>query len=56
MGKGLRSWALVRSACFLGTANGLIAPQSADSHLPEPSIVIFSGLPLTVLVVTLFMV
>lgn len=41
---------------FFGGLMGLIFPQSADSHLPEASMVIFSGLPLTVLVVFIFMV
>ncbi len=35
---------------------GLMAPQSAASHLPEASMLIFSGLPLTVVVVFIFMV
>jgi len=41
---------------FLGGVMGLMLPQSADSHLPEASMVIFSGLPLTVVVVFIFMV
>ena len=41
--------------CF-GGVMGLIEPQSADIHLPEASMLIFSGLPLTVLVVFIFIV
>ena len=35
---------------------GLTLPQSADSHLPEASMFIFSALPLAVVVVAIFIV
>ena len=38
-----------------GAVMGLMAPQSADSHLPWPSIVMFCGLPWCWLVITIFM-
>lgn len=32
---------------LFGIARGFTAPQSADNHLPDPSMFIFSGLPCT---------
>ena len=41
---------------FFGGARGLIEPQSADSHLPPPSMVMVSGLPCIVLFMLIFIV
>jgi hypothetical protein len=49
------STGLEKTLYFFGGMIGLTLPQSDPSHLPEPSMFIFSGLPSTTVLMAIFM-